>query len=67
MAPAPNRMNPMGWMLVGIMAVMAFPICWLPCVMPCSYTAYERPVYFTVQDAQTPVTAQDFEDKDDGD
>jgi hypothetical protein len=39
------KMKPGGWALVITLAVFAFPIAWVPFVLPCCHHPYTRPVY----------------------
>lgn len=43
--PVPSKMKPGGWVLMGVLVIVAFPIFWVPCVMPCFYEPHTRPVY----------------------
>lgn len=40
-----SQMRPEGWVMVGVLAVFAFPLVWLPFVMPCLHRPYTRAVY----------------------
>ena len=43
--PRPMHMNVNSWMLVGLLAIIFWPIMCLPCCLKPSYNTYQRPVY----------------------
>ena len=44
--PAPSDMTMCGWLSVGVLAIIFWPISCLPCCMTCAYPdSYQVPVY----------------------
>lgn len=43
--PRPSMMNTRGWLSWGFLAVVFWPLSFLPCILPCSYDPYQIPVY----------------------
>jgi hypothetical protein len=49
-SPQPEKMNYRGWCSVFVLLFVFWPCSCLPCVLSCSYDAYQRPVYGYIVD-----------------
>lgn len=44
-APKPEKMSFIGWLAVGITALLCWPLMCVPCCCAFSYPVYQKPVY----------------------